>query len=359
MATSSARRAAHRLAAGRRHERPRAARHHGRSGGPVNGYPRQDSFDIVVASEVMAILCLATASRPQEAAGQHRRRLHPRLQTDPRARLAAHGAMTVAAEGGAQAQPGTDAGEQSGLRPRRPVRQHRARLQFGARDAYRAQARRLRGHRGRLRRRPGRREIHRHQVPQSRAAAGGGRDRRHTAGTQVPRRQPAASDVNKENLAALEKGLANLERHVDNVRNHYGLPCVVAINHFSCDTEAEIGLLKSKMAHHGAPVVSGAPLGPGRRGRRPSWRRRWSTCRQARIDHDVRLRGVAAAVGEDEGHRDQDLWRRRHQRRSQGARTDQAAAGCGLRPLPGVRREDPVLVLDRSEPRWAHRPVTR
>ena len=62
-------------------------------------------------------------------------------------------------------------------------------------------------------------------------------------------------DVNKENLPVLEKGIANLERHVANVRNHYGLPCVVAINHFSFDTEAEIALLKSKMAQHGAPVV--------------------------------------------------------------------------------------------------------
>src|SRR6185436_16824006 len=40
-------------------------------------------------------------------------------------------------------------------------------------------------------------------------------------------------ELNKENLAALEKGIANLERHVDNVRNHYGLPCVVSINRFT------------------------------------------------------------------------------------------------------------------------------
>jgi formate--tetrahydrofolate ligase len=62
-------------------------------------------------------------------------------------------------------------------------------------------------------------------------------------------------ELNKENLAALEKGIANLERHVNNVRNHYGLPCVVSINHFSHDTPAEIELLKRKMAHHEAPIV--------------------------------------------------------------------------------------------------------
>jgi formate--tetrahydrofolate ligase len=58
-----------------------------------------------------------------------------------------------------------------------------------------------------------------------------------------------------ENLEALEKGIANLERHVNNVRNHYGLPCVVSINHFTNDTPAEIALLQRKMAHHEAPVV--------------------------------------------------------------------------------------------------------
>src|SRR5207249_1348505 len=47
----------------------------------------------------------------------------------------------------------------------------------------------------------------------------------------------------------------NLERHVNNVRNHYGLPCVVSINHFQFDTAAEIELLQKKMAHHEAPVI--------------------------------------------------------------------------------------------------------
>jgi len=64
-----------------------------------------------------------------------------------------------------------------------------------------------------------------------------------------------AKELTRENLPALEKGVANLERHINNVRNHYGLPCVVAINHFSSDTDAEIALLKKKIAHHDAPVV--------------------------------------------------------------------------------------------------------
>ena len=62
-------------------------------------------------------------------------------------------------------------------------------------------------------------------------------------------------ELNTENLDALTKGVANLERHVNNIRNHFGLPCIVAINHFSFDTDAEIALLKRKMAHHEAPIV--------------------------------------------------------------------------------------------------------
>ncbi|MFM7067765.1 MAG: formate--tetrahydrofolate ligase, partial [Gammaproteobacteria bacterium] len=62
-------------------------------------------------------------------------------------------------------------------------------------------------------------------------------------------------EMGSENLAALEKGMVNLERHVSNVRNHYGLPCVIAINHRTTDTDAEVALLKERMAKHGAPVI--------------------------------------------------------------------------------------------------------
>jgi len=62
-------------------------------------------------------------------------------------------------------------------------------------------------------------------------------------------------EVSKENLAALEKGIVNLERHINNVRNHYGLPCIVAINHRTHDTDAELKLLVERIAHHGAKIV--------------------------------------------------------------------------------------------------------
>ena len=56
----------------------------------------------------------------------------------------------------------------------------------------------------------------------------------------------ARGDLGKEDLAALEKGLPNLLRHVDNIKNVYHLPCVVAINAFPTDTKAELELVEAK-----------------------------------------------------------------------------------------------------------------
>ena len=62
-------------------------------------------------------------------------------------------------------------------------------------------------------------------------------------------------NINEENLAALERGIANLQRHVGNVRDHYGLPCVVSVNHFTADTDAEHALLAKKMAALDVPLA--------------------------------------------------------------------------------------------------------
>ena len=62
------------------------------------------------------------------------------------------------------------------------------------------------------------------------------------------------ADLNNENLEALEKGLPNLLQHVDNVKNVYGLPCVVAINAFPTDTEAELKLVEEKCKEQGVNV---------------------------------------------------------------------------------------------------------
>ena len=65
----------------------------------------------------------------------------------------------------------------------------------------------------------------------------------------------AQDQLNQENLESLEKGFVNLERHFNNITSHYGLPCVVGINHFSFDTKAEIDLLKSKCESLGAKCI--------------------------------------------------------------------------------------------------------
>ncbi len=64
----------------------------------------------------------------------------------------------------------------------------------------------------------------------------------------------AKADLNNENLEALEKGLPNLLQHVDNVTNVYGLPCVVAINAFPTDTQAELALVEKKCNEMGVNV---------------------------------------------------------------------------------------------------------
>lgn len=62
-------------------------------------------------------------------------------------------------------------------------------------------------------------------------------------------------DLNKEDLVALEKGMVNIERHLENIRDHYGLPCVVSVNHFTFDTQAEIDLLQKKIESLGGIFV--------------------------------------------------------------------------------------------------------
>ena len=65
----------------------------------------------------------------------------------------------------------------------------------------------------------------------------------------------AKADLNNENLAALEKGMPNLLRHVENVTTVYGLPCVVAINRFPTDTEAELEMVRSQCQKLGVNVA--------------------------------------------------------------------------------------------------------
>lgn len=64
----------------------------------------------------------------------------------------------------------------------------------------------------------------------------------------------AKADLNNENLEALKAGLPNLLRHVDNIQSVFGLPCVVAVNRFPSDTEAELDLIASECEKLGVNV---------------------------------------------------------------------------------------------------------
>lgn len=73
----------------------------------------------------------------------------------------------------------------------------------------------------------------------------------------------AKADLNNENLEALEKGLPNLLRHVENVTKVYGLPAVVAINRFPTDSEAELELIRTKCKELGVNVALSEVWGKG------------------------------------------------------------------------------------------------
>ena len=224
-------------------------------GGPANGFPRQDGFDIVAASEVMAIFCLATS--PADL----KRRLGnivvgaTREQQPIRARdLQAEGAMAALLRDALapnlvqtlENNPALIHGGPFGniAHGCNSVLATRAALKLG--DYVVTEA----GFGADLGaekfiditcRKAGLR-------PDAAVLVATVRALKHHGGAE-----PASLAL--EDLPRLERGIANLERHLNNLRNHFGLPVVIAINRFSTDTEAELRLLQQTLAHHGAPVV--------------------------------------------------------------------------------------------------------
>ena len=89
-----------------------------------------------------------------------------------------------------------------------------------------------------------------HGRPDPRGGGGSGHGARLKYHGGVPK-----AELNQENLEALEKGLPNLLQHVGNIKNVYGLPCVVAINAFPTDTKAELDLVEAKCRELGVNVA--------------------------------------------------------------------------------------------------------
>lgn len=73
-------------------------------------------------------------------------------------------------------------------------------------------------------------------------------------------------ELNNEDLAALEKGFSNLERHIENCSQHFGLNLVVAINHFQTDTDEEIKLVQEKVEKLGFKAILCSHWGEGSKG---------------------------------------------------------------------------------------------
>jgi formate--tetrahydrofolate ligase len=235
-------------------------------GGTANGYPRQDGFDIVVASEVMAIFCLASSVADlKERLGRivvaYTAANKPVLASD----LKAHGAMAALLKDALQPNlvqtlennpafihGGPFANIAHGCNS---VMATRTALKladyvvteagFGA-DLGGEKFIDIKCRKAGLK-------------PSAAVIVATIRALKYHGGIDVP-------ELGKENLAALEKGLVNLERHIHNVNKLFGLPCVVSINSRAEDTDKETQLLIERMSRHGVKVINARHYAEGSQG---------------------------------------------------------------------------------------------
>lgn len=235
-------------------------------GGPGNGYPRNDAFDIAVASEVMAIFCLANniedlKDRLGRIVVAYTRARTPILAKD----LNAQGAMAVLLKdaikpnivqtlennpafihGGPFANIAHGCNSVIATKTALKLADYVVTEGgFGA-DLGAEKFINIKCRKSGLR-------------PDGAVVVATVRALKYHGGVEL-------ADLGKENLEALEKGIENLERHIQNTRTHLGLPCIVAINHFTLDTDAEIKLLQDKMAAQGVRVVVSRHWAEGSKG---------------------------------------------------------------------------------------------
>ena len=225
-------------------------------GGPGNGFVREDGFDIVVASEVMAILCLATS------VADLKQRLARIVVAETRGRkpvtaadLKVHGAMAVLLK--------------DALAPNlvQTLENNLALLHGGPFANIAHGCNSVLATRTALR-------LADYVVTEAGFGADLGAEKFIDIKCRVTGLRPACAvvvatvralkfhggvelvDLGRENLDALGRGLANIVRHLHNLREVFGLPVVVSINHFKTDTEAEHALLRERIGAIGVPVHS-------------------------------------------------------------------------------------------------------
>src|SRR5258705_5970788 len=224
-------------------------------GGPANGFPREDGFDIVVASEVMAICCLSTSIKDlKERLGKivcgYTRDQKPILARD----LKTHGAMAALLKdalapnlvqtlehvpafihGGPFANIAHGCNSVLATKTALKLADYVVTEAGLVSELWAEKFIDIKCRKAGLR-------------PSAVVLVATIRALKYHGGIDV-------KELGKENLEALAKGITNIERHVNNIRNNYGLPCVVSINHRTEDTDAEVKMLQDKMAHHGAKVI--------------------------------------------------------------------------------------------------------
>lgn len=224
-------------------------------GGTANSVPREDGFDIVVASEVMAIFCLATSladlkQRLGRIVVAYNTEGAPVLASD----LQAHGAMTALLKDAMAPNIAQTLENNLAFIHGGPF----ANIAHGCNSVIATQTAM---------------KLADYVVTEAGFGADLGAEKFIDIKCRKAGLKPSAvvlvatvralkyhggvpvKELGTENLQALEKGMVNLERHLKNIRIHYGLPCVVAINHRTEDTAAEIALLEKTCAAYGAQVV--------------------------------------------------------------------------------------------------------
>ncbi len=224
-------------------------------GGPGNGFPREDGFDIVVASEIMAIFCLATSikdlkERISKIVVGYTRDLKPILAKD----LHAHGAMTALLKDAMMPNLVQTLENNPAFIHGGPF----ANIAHGCNSVTATQTALKLGD---------------YVVTEAGFGADLGAEKFIDIKCRKSGLRPDAvvlvatiralkfhggmdvKEVSNENVAALEKGIVNLERHVHNVMQNYGLPCVVSVNHRTHDTEAEVNFLTERLSKLGCKVV--------------------------------------------------------------------------------------------------------
>ncbi len=225
-------------------------------GGPANGFPREDGYDIVVASEIMAILCLATSRADLKerlgriVIGYKTDKVTPVYARD----LKAQGAMAALLKDAIKPNLVQTLENNIAIIHGGPF----ANIAHGC-NTVTATKTGL--------------KLADYVVTEAGFGADLGAEKFIDIKCRMSGLKPSAAvlvatvralkfhggvtkdNLNQENLEALKNGFVNLERHLNNITQHYGLPCVVCINHFSFDTDAEINLLKEKCETLGAKCV--------------------------------------------------------------------------------------------------------